>query len=188
MSSAIDLNHIRNLVLDSQIQGHTHPLSPKATVAIDRDARIRTGDTLRPGEYNHVAIVQPDVFHAGWEQAERRIVETKMPANTRMYITREGVRGWIYSFQTEFRDTYKMFAFFDSGFYQVQVIEPNLEQRFRSPHIGHIFSNGRICMGASMDAGRRTLADAYAKSVLWANGISAMIHGNLDKFPFNYND
>jgi hypothetical protein len=188
MSNSIDLNHIRSLVHANQREGNTDPAAPKATIVVDRDARIRTGDTVRPGEGSQVSKIQQDTFHAGWEEAERRIAETKMPANTRMFISREGVRGWLYSFQTEFLDTYKMFAFFDGSFYQVLVIEPYVEQRFRNPHTGHIFSNGRICMGSGMNSGRRTLADAYAKSVLWANGFSAMIQGNLDRFPFNHND
>ena len=188
MSNSVDLNHIRSLVHASQIEENSEQPAPKETIVVDRNACIRTADDLRPGEQRHVSIVQPDVFHAGWEVAERRIAETKMPANTRMVVSHEGVRGWLYSFQTEFRDTYRMFAFFDGSFYQVLVIEPRVEKRYSSPHTGHIFSNGRICMGEGMNAGRRTLADAYAKSVLWANGFSAMIHGNLDRFPFNHND
>ena len=188
MPRSVDLNQIRSLVFDNQREGIVDPQSPKATIVVDREGRLRTGDTLSQGESNQVSTVQMDTFHAGWDVAERRIVQSRMPDNTREVVSREGVRGWLYSFRTEFRDTYSMFAFFDGSFYQVLVIAPFVETRYRDPHTGHLYSNGRICMGLGMDSGRRTLAEAYAKSVLWANGFSAMIHGNLDKFPFNYND
>ncbi len=188
MPRSVDLNQIRSLVLGYQQAGGIDPQSPKPVIVVERDGRLRTGESLRHDEANQFSTVQMDTFHAGWDVAERRIAQSKMPHNTREIVSREGVRGWLYSFQTEFYDTYRMFAYFDGSFYQVMVIDPYIESRFCNPHTGHIFSNGRICMGLGMNSGRRTLNDAYAKSVLWANGFSAMIHGNLDKFPFNYND
>lgn len=188
MPQPIDLNRIRALVHANQRTGNTDPRAPKSTIVVDRDARIRTGDTVRPDERGQVSKIQQDTFHAGWEEAELKIAKTRMPANTRKVVTREGVRGWLYSFENEYLDTYTMFGYFDGSFYQVLVITPQVENKFRSPHTGHLYSDGRICMGLGMNSGRRTLADAYAKSVLWANGFSAMIHGKLDRFPFNYDD
>lgn len=184
----IDLNAIVKTVHDCQRAGNSEIFQPVDTIHVDRNGRLIQSNDLDAPRTETLATVQPDTFHAEWEEAEKRIAKTKMPSNTRMITSREGIRGWLYSFQTEFLDTYKMFAYFDGSFYQVIVVEPYVEQRFRSAHTGHIYSDGRICMGAGMNSGRRTLDDAYAKSVLWANGLSAMIYGNLDRFPFNYND
>jgi len=184
----IDLNAIVQTVHANQRgEGRGWP-QPADTIHMDRNGLLIQGKNLGSTHPETLLIVQPDVFHAGWEEAERRIAQTKMPTNTRMVVTHEGIRGWLYSFQTEFLDTYKMFSYFDGSFYQVLVIEPFVEHKFRNPHTGHLYGDGRICMGMGMNSGRRTLAEAYAKSVLWATGFSAMIYGNLDRFPFNHND
>ena len=63
MSHSIDLNHIRSLVHANQREGNTDPTAAKATIVVDRDARIRSGDDLRPGEQKQVSRVQQDTFH-----------------------------------------------------------------------------------------------------------------------------
>lgn len=185
---AIDFNALVHDVHTSQMQDAGHmSVSPPKRIFTSNGRLIREEDIQSPDPSSLTEVMQ-DTFHAGWEKAERRIAETKMPANTRMVTTREGVRGWLYTFETEFRELYSMFAYFDGSFYQVKVISPEVECRFRSPHTGHLYTDGRICMGVGMNSGRRTLQDAYGKSVLWANGFNAMIRGNLEAFPFNYND
>jgi molybdopterin/thiamine biosynthesis adenylyltransferase len=69
MSNSIDLNHIRSLVHANQREGNTDPAAPKATIVVDRDARIRTGDTMRPGEGNQVSKIQQDTFHGSIPQS-----------------------------------------------------------------------------------------------------------------------
>jgi len=64
MSHSIDLNHLRSLVHANQAQGNTDPRAPRATIVVDRDANIRTGDTVRPGEDKQVTRIQQDTFHA----------------------------------------------------------------------------------------------------------------------------
>lgn len=63
MSNPIDLNQIRALVHANQRSGNTDPQAPKATIVVDRDARIRTGDTVRPDEQGQVSKIQQDTFH-----------------------------------------------------------------------------------------------------------------------------
>lgn len=188
MSHKIDLNRLRDIVHSNQAVGNTDPRSPRETIVVDRNASIRTGDSLHPGEAGHVSKIQQDTFHSGLLEIERQTAIQRMPANTRMVVSKEGIRGWLYSFPTEFLETYTMFAYFDGSYYQVLVISPYVEDKFRSPHSAHLYRDGRICMGVGMNSGRSTLADAYAKSVLWANGFSAMIQLGLDRFPFNHND
>lgn len=123
--------------------------------------------------------------------SDEHFARSRMPHGTHKMRSANGVEGWRYSFKTELGDTFTMFAYFDSS-YQVVVLEPVLEKHFRNPHIGHLYADGRICFGSAMNSGRRTLASAYAKSVLWANGISAMLHherlyGTTPDFPFNSN-
>ena len=188
MSQPIDLNRIRAIVHANQRNERANPRNPKATIVVDRDARIHTADELSPDKRRTVSRIQQDTFHASRVKREGGIAESFLPENTRRVTSAEGGTGWLYSFENDFLDSYTMFAFFDGSYYQVLVVSPVVEQRYRSPHTGHIFSSGKICMGQGMNSGRRTLQDAYAKSVLWATGFSAMLHGRLNRFPFNFNE
>lgn len=80
-----------------------------------------------------------------------------------------------------------MFLYFDGAFYQVYVISPKLEDYWSNPHTGHIYPDGRICFGSEFGNGQPTLREAFAKSVLWANGISVARHGG-GQFPFSANN
>ncbi len=64
MSTPVDLNSIRALVHNNQRSGDTDPQAPRATLMVDREGRIRTGDTVRTGEANQLTKVQQDTFHA----------------------------------------------------------------------------------------------------------------------------
>lgn len=80
-----------------------------------------------------------------------------------------------------------MFAYYDGAHYQVYVISPKLEDYWKNPHTGHIFADGRICFGVDYGSGQPTLKEAFAKSVLWANGISIARNGG-GPFPFSANN
>ena len=184
---AIDLNAIVRTVHNCQRQGDSEIFSPVDTIHVDHNGNLIHSKDLGANHPETLSTVQPDTFHFDWKVDERRYAETEMPPNSRIIVTREGVHGWLYSFQTEFLDTYTMFAFFDGSLYQVLLVDPCLEQRFRSSHICHMNPDGRIDFGG-MNPSPRTLADAYAKSVLWANGVSAITHGYIEYYRFHRND
>jgi hypothetical protein len=107
-------------------------------------------------------------------------VEGKLPASTR-YLTVDGVRGWLYPVTTELGDAFRLFLYFDGAGYQVKVVEPDVENRF-DPHASHLFPDGRICLSEVAGAGAATLEAAYARSVLWCNGMSVFLRE--DRFPY----
>jgi hypothetical protein len=191
MSETIDLNRLVQTVRENQAAGVQDPTDRQRRIFVDRDAKLKLAENLGPDtDETQLSVVKQDTFHArrARKAQARKTAAEKMPPGTREAVTREGVRGWLYEFDNEFGDHFKMFAYRDGSYWQVLVIEPQLEDYYRSPHTGHIFGDGRICFGAGMQSGRRTLADAYAKSVLWSNGLSAMIHSGAKQFPFNFDD
>jgi hypothetical protein len=46
----LDLNRLRDTLLDSQRQKEPNPTTPNKTVVVDRDANIRFGDEIGRGE------------------------------------------------------------------------------------------------------------------------------------------
>ncbi len=111
---------------------------------------------------------------------DRAIVEAKLPGSTR-HVVADGVRGWIYGVATELGDRYELFVWFDGGAYQVRVVSPDVEGRC-GLHACHLFPDGRICLGDDVTGGMPTLEEAYAKSVVWANGFSLYLRTST--FPF----
>ncbi len=182
----IDLNRLRETLLTNQANGEKNPNNPSKAIVVDKNGNIEFANNLRPGEERERAVVQQDVFHARFDD-EQRTVNQFLPTNTR-YRTVDGVSGWHYSFSCEFSTHYEMFAYFDGSYYQVLVLSPEVEERFQSAHTGHIYKNGNICFGAEYDSGRPSLKEAYAKSVLWATGFSAMLHSGNATFPFSINN
>jgi len=187
MAKQIDLNVLRDTVLANQQSGQMVPTKPSESILVTKKGEIVQASDVDPIERRTFATVQQDTFHG---RAEREIetVRKYMPANTQSHITEEGIRGWIYTFYCSFDRPYTMFAYFDGSFYQVVVVSPIVEERFCNEHTGHIYRDGRICMGYDCNSGRRTLEDAYAKSVLWATGMSSMLLSGNTTFPFSINN
>jgi hypothetical protein len=184
MAADLDLNSLRDNVHEAQRKGQDKPSDPRKTIVVDANAGIRTGDSVGSGERDRVSEVQTDTYAASRLAQDRETVRRKLPRNTREMKTREGVTGWHYSFDCELGRRFEMFVYFDGDYYQVKVIEPQLESHWRSPHTGHLYANGNICFGKGFSNGRPTLEAAYAKSVLWATGISIAL--KTGKFPFNH--
>lgn len=179
----VDLNKLCDKLHDAQQTGDTDPTAKSKQVFVDRTGGVKFGDEVPSSETRQLSRVQQDVF-ADRLSDEGRVAETKMPAGTKRMKSRDGTDGWLYGFSCAFGRFYKMFAYWDGSAYQVVVLEPALETKWKSVHSGHLFSNGSICFGSG-SGGRPTLESAYAKSVVWANGMSvALKTGN---FPFNYN-
>src|SRR5207253_2157494 len=103
---------------------------------------------------------------------DQRIVDAKLPHNTR-FLSADGIDGWLYSITTEFADEYKFYVYFDGQHYMVRLVWPELEKEFTSSHKAHLFlGEGRACLSQKYNGGMPTIDEAFAKSVLWAYGIS----------------
>ncbi|MFO1440261.1 MAG: hypothetical protein U1F81_18205 [Verrucomicrobiaceae bacterium] len=187
MSQQIDLNLLRDTILSNQRQGLVNPTEPNKVVLVSREGQLSLGQQVSAEDQRNLSKVTQDTFH-GRRENEQVIATTKMPRNTQKITTSENVEGWLYSFRCELGRDFKMFAYFDGSYYQVIVIEPVVESKYQSAHTGHIFSTGKICFGAGYNSGRPTLEEAYSKSVLWANGFSAMMDSGLATFPFSINN
>ena len=111
---------------------------------------------------------------------DRAVVEAKLPSTTR-YVNVSGARGWVYPITTSLGDEFRLFLWFDGAGYQVKVVAPVLERRF-DPHACHLLPDGRVCLSDEEGRGMPTLEDAYARSVVWANGFSVFLRDA--QFPF----
>lgn len=187
MSNQVDLNRLRANVLNNQTHDDPRPDDRSRQVFVDREGGIHLGNEVNSaGEEHRLSRIPQETFAASRHEWEQRVAATKMPRNTRPVTTREGVKGWLYDIRCELGNNYRLFAHFDGNYYQVVVVSPELEHHWNSPHTGHLYSDGRICFGRNYGSGQPTLEDAYAKSVLWANGISIALR--TGKFPFSINN
>lgn len=184
-SQQVSLDRLREVILENQAKGKTNPTVPAERVVV-KDGRINLASNLRPDEQREAIQIQQDVFHARLEEEQRAVVRF-FPRDTALADV-DGIKGWSYSVVCEFGQRYEMFAYFDGTYYQVAVLTPEIEKRFQSPHTGHIFSSGNICFGTSFNNGRPTIEEAYAKSILWANGFSSMLVAHDETFPFSLNN
>jgi hypothetical protein len=125
--------------------------------------------------------MDPGPLASGFTRALRdgAVVETSFPAATRA-VTVAGVRGWLYPVTSRLGDPFLLFAWFDGSGYQVKVVEPDVESH-ADPHACHLFPDARLCLGEG-GAGMPSLEQAYARSVVWANGFSVWARG--EPFPF----
>jgi hypothetical protein len=119
-------------------------------------------------------------------EQELKDAKQYMPANTVFYETPTGTKGWLYTITCELGNQYTLFLYYDGGNYQVLVIDPEIEHKYKSVHTGHLFSSSRICLNVDVhNSGAGSLREAYSKSVLWATGFSGVL--NDIPFVFNYN-
>lgn len=173
MSRQVDLNEVRNRVMNSRQQGIDLPSSPNRAVYVDNDGNILTNPL--PGQERKLSQVPQKPFASTLMQ-DRQVVAQKLPP-TAQEMTVNGVTGWVYDITSEVGDAYTMFIFNDGSLYQVMVLFPEVAGRY-SPVDGHLFPNGCICLNE--EHGYPTLEQAYAKSVLWATGFSIYIRtGNF---------
>jgi len=101
-----------------------------------------------------------------------------------MEVTSDGCIGFKYEIVCELNQKYVLFVYFNGSRYRVMVVSPVVE---RGPlgHDSHVLTDGSLCLEPTVQ-GCRTLKQAYAKSVLWANGYS--IYSQTGKFPFSANN
>jgi hypothetical protein len=184
MSDNVDLNLLRTVVLTNQREGMARPNEPDRKLFVNSDGKLVEG-TQAQRDMRTLSEVPQETF-ASRLDVDRTTVRNKFPKSTIELTTPNGLVGWMYSITCELGRQYKLFAYFDGNHYQVKLVEPQLEKKWHSPHTGHLFSDGRICFGTQYGSGMPQLQDAFAKSVLWATGMSvALVDGH--QFPFSIN-
>jgi hypothetical protein len=185
--SQLDLNQLRKTLIKNAQRGDARPAESWRMVVVDRNGKIRRADEVNLSKRRELSVVPQEVF-AGIREfvlnsdtpelsdfggdrlaRDRDVVREKLPDGTRE-ITVEGTTGWVYKINDEFNEPYAMMAYFDGSEYQVKVLEPAIEGHYGVTD-AHIFSDGRLCLRPPA-GGMPTLAEAYAKSVLWANGFT----------------
>ena len=90
----------------------------------------------------------------------------------------DGDEGWVYDVTTRQGHQFTFFLYRDAfqGRYFVRLVAPALEE-LGLEHETHLFSDGQLCL-EPYGVGLALLPEAYAKSVLWADGISQMLDGH----------
>lgn len=126
---------------------------------------------------------------------EREQVARYLPRSTR-YVNADDRHVWIFEKGTEVGVTFEIALYFDpdedAPGYCAQLVSPEIETAWKSPHVGHIFSDGVICFGGASMRTRKSLREAFSKSCLWAEGMAIMLVGQLNgqpcAFPFSNNN
>lgn len=125
-----------------------------------------------------------------------RVEVARYLPTTTQYDKLNGRDVWTFRKTTELGIEFFIALYFDpdesSPGYCAQLVSPEVEAAWKSPHVGHLFGDGVICFGGENMRTRKTLREAYAKSCLWAEGMAVMIqsqlYGTPTHFPFSNNN
>lgn len=124
---------------------------------------------------------------------ESQEVRRIMPKDTRL-VSADGRDIWLFRKFTEVGIEFEIGIYYDpdEDGYCAQLVSPEVESSWKNAHVGHLFSDGVICLGGTSMRTRRTLAESYSKSCLWAEGMGLMIASYLSgspiPFPFSNNN
>jgi len=113
---------------------------------------------------------------------DRQFAKSKMPRNT-LEVQSDGCTGFKYDITCELGNKYTLFVYFNGSRYRVLVLAPQVEGKAH-PGLTKVWSDGSLCLEPTM-MGCRTLEQAFAKSVLWANGYSIYEINGI--FPYSAN-
>jgi hypothetical protein len=111
-----------------------------------------------------------------------------------MYVQQDGRDAFIFEKDTEVGIPFTIAVYYDPDEhgYCAQLIGPEVEEAWKSIHVGHLFPDGVICLGGSNMRAKASLREAFAKSCLWAEGMAIMIASHLrgepSEFPFSNNN
>lgn len=113
--------------------------------------------------------------------SNRQAVSRYLPDNARE-TQWAGLTGWVYDFENDLGDLYRMWVYFDprSSLFRVKMVEPEVVGDV-DPHVAHFFKSGDLCL--TRDIGTRSLREAYARSVAFSIGWSWWRRNGT--FPFN---
>ncbi|MGR7027210.1 hypothetical protein [Geodermatophilus sp. URMC 62] len=165
------------------------PLPPEQQEIVRRHARARekgwavsdlvvtrTGEiqTIQQAGSQTVSRVTTEVFAAVDEVA---LAERHLPPGYWRYED-DDFEGWAYEVTTSLGDMFAFFLYFDrfQRVYRVRLLAPDLE-RLGLAHETHLFADGHLCL-SDRGPGERMFNNAYAKSAMWADGISRMLRGH----------
>ena len=140
-------------------------------VVVRNNGEIATVQETR-GEMT-VSRVTTQIFASrAWDEAS--LVRKHLPRNT----TQQG-HGWAYTVVNEFQDVFDLFLYWDDYLraYRVRLLAPALEG-LGAAHRLHIYSDGNLCLSPASGGGKDMLNNAYAESVLWCNGVGAVLRGH----------
>ena len=122
-----------------------------------------------------------------------REFRTFMPDNT-MLVEQDGRLHFVFEKDTEVKVPFTIALYHDpdENGYCAHLIAPEIEEAWKSVHVGHLFKDGVICLGGESMRAKSTLREAYGKSCLWAEGMGIMITSHLRgepcEFPFSSNN
>ena len=183
MARHLDLNELRENILRNPGAGQERPSAPARKVVVDSQGRIMLKRDAGATDERQLSEVPQGIFAAGgWLTRDRAVVAQKLPGGT-YELDAGGITGWVYQVIDELDQRYVLFVYPDQGLYSVKVLSPDVEGKY-GPHDGHLYADGRICLGAH--GGLPTLEEAYAKSVLWATGFT--VFTATGSFPFSANN
>ena len=200
--ASLDLNQLRNTLRENARRGEARPDEPRRKIVVDRDGKIRHGDDVGCRDRRELSEVPQELFAALGDLLRNLFVDDRDPPSLTRYgdhrldrdrasvrdklpwgtteVTVEGTTGFVYDIVDEFGAHYRMVVYFDGSEYQVKVVEPEIEGHYGVTN-AHVFGDGRLCLRPPA-GGMPTLAEAYAKSVLWATGFTVLRRGG--EFPW----
>ena len=111
--SSIDLNQLRDNVRRNQRSGDSYPERQEEKIFVDKNGKIRTGDTVSSSQNRDLSEVPQETFAS----SSRHGLDTSyawcyMPSNTKEFTTPEGVLGFLYEIICEFGNPYTLFRIF----------------------------------------------------------------------------
>ena len=172
------LDAIQQAILNGRDNNNSEPQN---TVVVSREGEINTLDAILDVS-QPLSKAQPDEFHNPTrEQTEAEIAAHYMPKNTQKLTTEDGITGWLYRIKCQLKKSYTFFLFYEGTQYQVMLVAPKLERVYQDQHTSHLMHGGYICLGSQ--AATAGMQEIYAKSVIWATGMSLLMSGKTN-FPF----
>jgi hypothetical protein len=144
-------------------------------LVVTRDGQITTLDALGEADRG-ISRVTTEVFAAA-PAGQSALAREYLPAGHQP-IELDDVSGWAYDITTRQGREFTFFLYKDpyEGRYFVRLVAPALEE-LGLAHETHLFEDGQLCLDPH-NAGLALMPDAYAKSVLWADGIGQMLDGH----------
>lgn len=127
-------------------------------------------------------------YSADWLREQRAVVRDRLP-QTSVEVVSDGWIGWSYWITDRFGNRYAFWTAFDldGGLWATYLLHPDPAEIIApgcappSAHDIHLYPDRQLCL--TSDIGCRSLEVAYARSVLWATGVSCYRAGA--SFQFN---
>lgn len=132
---------------------------------------------------------------AARRQRELEEVNAYLPSRTRMMRV-DSKDVWLVQKDTGMGLRFEFALYFDPNEstpgYCCQVLSPEIERAWKHPHIGHIYSDGILCLGPYNPRTGPSLRFVWARSCIWAEGMAAMLAGKhlgqAVHFPLSINN